>query len=162
MWHERDRTPLRGRTPTVWPHRESEPVNQKGPTWKVWAGSAGYGLRDLLRRRDPPSFSSDWGSASLPLQRLRENRARQKNVLSMACLLGLARRFPSRRGDVSPALCAGCDHVHLDGRAKPCACGCSGFIRSMAAFATAGRENPDCEECRADGRHPADPPKDPR
>lgn len=57
---------------------------------------------------------------------------------------------------MSPALCTGCDHVHLDGRDKPCTCGCSGFIRSMAAFATAGCENPDCEECRADGRHPAD------
>ncbi len=50
-------------------------------------------------------------------------------------------------------LCAGCDHVHLDGRDKPCACGCSGFIRSLAIFARSGCDNPDCPECREDGRH---------
>jgi hypothetical protein len=53
--------------------------------------------------------------------------------------------------DVSPAflpVCAGCDHVHLDGKDKPCPCGCHGFIKSMAAFAREGCDNPSCPECR--------------
>jgi hypothetical protein len=50
-------------------------------------------------------------------------------------------------------VCWGCEHVHLDGRDKPCACGCSGFIRSMTAWNAGGCDNPNCPECLADGRH---------
>jgi hypothetical protein len=52
-------------------------------------------------------------------------------------------------------VCAGCDHAHVDGKDKPCPCGCHGFIRSVAAFATEGCMNPECPECIAEGRHAA-------
>jgi hypothetical protein len=41
---------------------------------------------------------------------------------------------------MSVDLCVGCDHVHLDGRDKPCACGCYGFIRSMSAVSLLARQ----------------------
>lgn len=54
-------------------------------------------------------------------------------------------------------VCWGCDHAHTDGKEKPCACGCEGFVVSMKSFAREGCMNPDCGECRATGRHPPAP-----
>ncbi len=59
-------------------------------------------------------------------------------------------------------VCAGCDHAHLDGRDKPCACGCGGFIVSLARFHIDGCENPDCPDCMADGKHPRGSTGEPR